>query len=164
MSAFESLSRLPRPMYKTAQRGAAGRTDTWFTSSLPDTSTKEGVTSSGPTITIGLLRQTASVRCDRSGAQRSLHRPAMIVNHGTHFRNVQASCRKIGANQHIRGAGSEAEERTFACILFHASVIDHSTETFAAQILPHSVCTLTMCHKNNGLRGTFLRKQTGEGL
>ena len=61
MSAFESLSRLPRPMYKTAQRGAAGRTDTWFTSALPDTSTKEGVTSSGPTI-----RKASPTDCQRA--------------------------------------------------------------------------------------------------
>ena len=88
----------------------------------------------------------------------------MIVNHGTDFGNVQTSCRKIGANQHIRGAGSEAEERTFACILFHASMIDHGGKAFAAQILPYSVCTLAMRHKNNGLRGDFLGKQTGEGL
>ena len=113
---------------------------------------------------IGLTHRLPT--CGATGAMRKgrFIGRQMIVNHGTDFRNVQASCRKIGADQHIRGAGSEAEERTFACILFHASVIDHSTETFAAQILPYSVCTLTMCHKNNGLRGTFLRKQTGEGL
>ncbi len=35
MSAFESLSRLPRPMYKTAQRGVAGRTGSEDVSQVP---------------------------------------------------------------------------------------------------------------------------------
>ena len=88
----------------------------------------------------------------------------MIVNHGTDFGNVQTSCREIGADQRIRCAGSKAEERTFARILFHASVIDHGGKAFAAQILPYSVCTFTMRHKNDGLCGAFLGKQTGERL